>query len=288
MSEHSLKDLRRKIDAIDDNIHDLLMQRAEVVAHVASAKGISRKELPIRPAREANMLRRLASHHTGPFPFEALARIWSEMIAAFTQIQADYSIAVFVDDENQSMWDLARDQFGAQTPIIPIASMRDALDQVFEDKVAVAVLPAPTSENSHPWWTSLCVANAPKVISRLPFAGVGNVRGEVMAALAVAKLTCEPTGKDRTLMVIETKDPLSRQALHDLIKRAKLELKFTTSVQEEEPWMHLVEVDDFVENDDPRLELIEVRDVVQRLHIIGSYAEVIGPDDFKQEEIKKE
>jgi len=281
MSEYSLDELRQKIDAIDDTIHDLLMQRAEVVAHVASAKGISRKQLPIRPSREASMLRRLAARHKGPFPFEALARIWSEMIAAFTQIQADYSIAVFVDDDNQAMWDLARDQFGAQTPIIPISSTRDALDQVFEDKVGVAVLPAPTSENPYPWWTSLCVANAPRVISKLPFAGVGNLRGAPMEALAVARLPCEPTGNDRTLMVVETNDPLSRQALHDIIKKANLELKFTTSVQKHEPWMHLVEVDDFVKADDQRLALIVGHDVVQRVHVIGGYADILRDADFK-------
>jgi len=288
MPEHSLDELRQRIDEIDDAIHDLLMKRADVVGHVASAKGISRLELPIRPSREANMLRRLAARHKGPFPFEALARIWSEMIAAFTQIQADYTIAVFVDEDHQSMWDLARDQFGAQTPILPIHSTRDALDQVFENKVGVAVLPAPTSENPHPWWTSLCVADAPKVISKLPFAGVGNLRGTPMTALAVAKLPSEPTGKDHTLMVIETNDPLSRHALHEIIKKANLKLKFTTSVQEEEPWMHLVEVDDFVQANDPRLKLISAPDVVQRVHIIGSYAEVLSKDDFKEDTHKKE
>ena len=75
------------------------------------------------------MLRRLAARHSGPFPFEALARMWQEMIAAFTQIQADYTVAVFVDDDNASMWDLARDQFGAQTPIHAYSSTREVLEQ---------------------------------------------------------------------------------------------------------------------------------------------------------------
>ena len=282
MSKYSLDDLRKKIDDIDDSIHDLLMQRADVVSHVAAAKGISKKQLPIRPSREAQMLRRLAARHKGKFPFEALARIWSEMVAAFTQLQADYSIAVFVDDENQSMWDLARDQFGAQTPISAISSTRDTLNLVFEGKVSVAVLPAPTSDNPNPWWASLCVANAPKVISKLPFAGVSNTRDKYIEAFAIAKLKPIPTGKDNTLIVIETNTQLSRHALHEIIKKSRLNFNFTASIQEDKHWMHLVVVDDFIELDDIRLEMITVRDMVKRIYIIGSYAKTIDNDDFNK------
>ncbi|RED51571.1 chorismate mutase [Aestuariispira insulae] len=282
MSNRSLDDLRREIDEIDDAIHELIMKRADVVQHVAAAKGIAeRNDLPIRPAREAAMLRRLAAHHRDPFPFEALARIWQEMIAAFTQIQNQYSIAVYVDDDHQSMWDLARDQFGAQTPITAFPSTREALAQVFEGRAGVAVLPLPTVKNMYPWWTALAVANAPKVISRLPFAGVGNVRGTPMEALAVASIPLQPTGRDRTLLVIESTDQMSHAGLEKILKAAKLNAVYTTSA-DVEGWMNLVELDEYLEADDPRLEMLEVRDSIQRTHIIGHYADVIRSQDFRK------
>ena len=225
------------------------------------------------------MLRRLAGRHHGPLPFEALARMWSEMIAAFTQIQADYSVAVFVDDENASMWDLARDQFGAQTPIHAYGSTREVLEQVFDGSAGVGVLPLPTDENPNPWWTHLCVEDAPQVISRLPFAGVGNVRGEPMGALAIARLPQEPTGRDRTLLAIETTEPMSRDGLSEVLDRAKINPHFTVSVRQNAT-MHLVELTDFVTKEDSRFELLEARDAVLRTHIIGYYAEILGPDDF--------
>ncbi|MDW3206504.1 MAG: chorismate mutase [Alphaproteobacteria bacterium] len=277
MSKPNLNELRQQIDTIDDQIHDLILKRWDVVQHVAEAKGKS-VSFPLRPTREAGMLRRLAERHSGPFPFSALARMWHEMIAAFTMLQADYSVAVFANSEEHTLWDLARDQFGSQVPMTAYPTVRDALAQVFEDKHQIAVLPAPRESDDDPWWVKLSGANAPKVIMRLPFAGVGSVRGQMQDALAVARLKLEPTGSDRTLILVETSAPLSRTGLNAILQRAKLHPLFTASAPQEESWVHLVELGDFVDSKDERLELIEVRDAVVRVEVVGGYAEVLGPD----------
>lgn len=277
MTKTSLDDLRHQIDQIDDEIHDLILRRWEVVQYVAAAKGASVK-FPVRPTREAAMLRRLAERHRGPFPFSALARMWHEMIAAFTMLQADYSVAVYADETEHSFWDLARDQFGSQVPMTAYPNVRDALAQVFEDNHQVAVLPVPSESEEDPWWIKLSGANAPKVIMRLPFAGVGSLRGGVRDAVAVARLKIEPTGSDRTWLLLETKEPLSRTGLNAILQRAHLHPLFTASAPQEEAWVHLVELGDYVEQSDDRLELIEVRDAVVQVEIIGGYADVLGSE----------
>ncbi len=142
MTKRSLDDLRREIDEIDDAIHDLIMRRADVVKHVSAAKK-GTTALPIRPSREAHMLRRLASRHDGPFQLSALARMWHEMIAAFTMIQASYKIAVFADAQHHTLWDLARDQFGSQTPMVALETRREVIQQVLGGEAEVGVLPPP-------------------------------------------------------------------------------------------------------------------------------------------------
>lgn len=277
MTKPNLDDLRQKIDAIDDQIHDLILQRWEVVQHVAEAKGKSVK-FPVRPTREASMLRRLAARHRSPFPFSALARMWHEMIAAFTMLQADYSVAVYANSEEHTLWDLARDQFGSQVPMTAYPTVKDTLAQVFEDRHQIAVLPVPSESEEDPWWVKLAGANAPKVVMRLPFAGVGSVRGQMQDALAVARLKLEPTGSDRSLLLVETSEPLSRTGLNAILQRSRLHPLFTASAAHDGSWVHLVELGDFVESDDERLELIEVRDTVVRVEVVGGYAEVLGPD----------
>lgn len=275
MGDRKLDDLRREIDAIDDEIHDLILRRWDVVRHVASAKG-KKMKLPVRPTREASMLRRLAERHRGPFPFAALARMWHEMIAAFTQLQADYSVACYANAEEHTLWDLARDQFGSQVPMTAYPTVRDTLAQVFDDKHQIAVLPAPREGDDDAWWTRLTGANAPKIIMRLPFAGVGSVRGTMQEAVAVARLTPEPSGSDRSLIIVETAEPMSRTALNAILQRANLHPLFIAAAAQEKSWVHLVELGDFVEPSDPRLEMIEVRDAVSRVQIVGGYADVLG------------
>lgn len=291
MGKKSLDELRQEIDAIDDRIQDLILERWAVVRHVAEAKGVGGKgrrkkrkkgeltdpSLPIRPSREAQMLRRLAARHRGPFPFAALARMWGEMIAAFTMLQADYSIACFANADEHGLWDLARDQFGSQVPMTPFQSKRDVLAQVFEGRHNVAVLPKPTEQDEDAWWTSLAAADAPKVIMRIPFAGVGTVRGRATDALAVAYLKPEPTGSDRSLVIVETAEQMSRAALSAVLQRAKLSPLSMVSI-EQDGWYHLVEIGDFLLPEDSRLEMVEVRDAVKRVVIVGSYADVLGSD----------
>jgi chorismate mutase/prephenate dehydratase len=281
MTQRKLEDLRREIDAIDDQIHDLILRRWDVVRHVAAAKGTKMK-LPVRPTREASMLRRLAERHRGPFPFSALARMWHEMIAAFTMLQADYSVACYANAEEHTLWDLARDQFGSQVPMTAYPTVRDTLAQVFEDKHQIAVLPAPRESEEDAWWTRLTAANAPKIVMRLPFAGVGGVRGPMQEAVAVARLKPEPSGSDRSFIVLETPEPMSRTALNALLQRANLHPLFIAMAAQDGSWAHLVELGDFVEPSDPRLEMIEMRDAVARVQIVGAYADVLGGEPLSE------
>ena len=58
-----LAELRAKIDAIDESVHRLLMQRASVIDELIEVKGTARNGAAFRPGREADMMRRLAARH---------------------------------------------------------------------------------------------------------------------------------------------------------------------------------------------------------------------------------
>ena len=72
-----LSALRDEIDAIDRNLHELIMRRTEVVEGVRAAK--EGAKVMIRPSREAKILYRLMAEHKGGFPKRELARIWREL-----------------------------------------------------------------------------------------------------------------------------------------------------------------------------------------------------------------
>ena len=115
--------LRAELDRIDNAIHDLLMRRAEVVEHVAR----SGKPAAFRPGREASIIRRLLARHQGALPAVSVVRIWRELLAGTTAMQGGFSLAVCDADQGAPMTQLAREHFGALTPLRAYASAGQAL-----------------------------------------------------------------------------------------------------------------------------------------------------------------
>src|ERR1700712_5011329 len=109
----SLPALRAELDRIDNPVHDLLMQRAEIVEHVAR----SGKPAAFRPGREASIIRRLLARHQGSLPPVAVVRIWRELLAGTTSMQGGFSLAVCDTDNGGPLTQLAREHFGALTPM---------------------------------------------------------------------------------------------------------------------------------------------------------------------------
>src|SRR3954463_3283301 len=99
--------LRAELDRIDNEIHELLMRRAEIVEHVAR----SGKPAAFRPGREASIIRRLVGRHHGSLPPVALVRIWRELLAGTTAMQGGFSLAVCDPDSGVPLMQLAREHF---------------------------------------------------------------------------------------------------------------------------------------------------------------------------------
>ncbi|MBV9913984.1 MAG: chorismate mutase, partial [Sinobacteraceae bacterium] len=57
LDSRDLNELRAELDRIDDALHDLLMARAETVEEVGALR--AKGNVPLRPGREAAILRRL-------------------------------------------------------------------------------------------------------------------------------------------------------------------------------------------------------------------------------------
>ena len=72
MDEKKLQQLRQQIDALDDQILELLNRRAEVVVEVGKSKQKNRGEYYV-PSREKAIYERLIARNPGPFSDEGCA-----------------------------------------------------------------------------------------------------------------------------------------------------------------------------------------------------------------------
>jgi chorismate mutase-like protein len=266
--------LRRQIDSVDTQLHDLLMQRTELAVKVgevkAKAQPIGRTPSEgskfVRPAREAQILRRLIARHKGKLPKAVMVRMWREMISALLQVEGPFVVAVYNPPEEPGYWDIARDHYGCRVPVLGFDRLNQAISAVLDGQATVAVLPQPHEGDRDPWWRRIAVKQpkVPHVIARLPFGDPGNQRGRGLQSMVIGTTPNEPTEHDRGLLVAETRDPVSRSTLRDALNAAKLTPVFIQSFQElGGPEQHLVEVEGFLAQDDPRL---------------GALAKALGPD----------
>lgn len=227
MSEFkTLEEVRRDIDALDASMHDLLMQRAELVMQVADAKAQAASDagdgsfIALRPSREAQILRALAARHHGPLPLEVVFRLWREIIAAKTQLQRLFRVEVYGGADELAVWDLARSFYGSSTPMSCHETARAVLDRVAQDpseldRVVLGVLPLPRAEGGSDWWTGLATlgGGGAKIVARLPFlesVGLDSAGDKQKpGALAIAQAAFEPSGDDISLLVVRTEGPMS-------------------------------------------------------------------------------
>ena len=270
-----LAELLRRIDEIDDRMHDLLIERAEIVARVAASKQ-SGEVAFYQPGREAQILRRLVARHRGVLPIASVLRIWRELLAATVRIETPFEIAVFAPAEAQGFWDLARDHYGSLAPMSAHRSIGQVIQAVAKGHVAVGILPMPQEGDPDPWWRHLLSQNnnAPRVIARLPFGARGNARSDGSDALVIGHGAQQATGADRTLVATESTADISRGRFLGLLASTGLGCTFFASWEHAEGTLNLIEIDGFIPLTDPRIAAFRTQlgAALYRLLPFGGYA----------------
>src|SRR5262249_6776565 len=165
----SLAELRREIDRIDEAMHRLLMQRGEIIDRLIAAKQTQETSSAFRPAREADMMRRLVDRHKGILPLDTVESIWRVIISTFTYVQAPFSVHADLSAGDAAMRDSARFHFGFTVPFVPHADAASVVAAVSDSRGDLGLVPAFGTAAIGAWWSALESDSAPKIIARLPF-----------------------------------------------------------------------------------------------------------------------
>lgn len=282
----SLNDLRQRIDAIDEEIHDLIMRRAAMIDDVRNSKGPARAGY-YRPAREAEILRRLVRRHQGPFPAQVLVRIWRELVSASVRMQGEFAIAVYSPDGSQALVDLTRDHFGHSAPITTHGSATGVVRSVRDGVSTVGVLPLPEYSQEARWWPSMADAPPdmrPLISARIPFAstGVG------VSALVIGNIEHEATGADHSYLLVRAEAPISRGRMGEALAAIDLPVCFLDGLDDAaDPTstLFLVEVPEFVSPDDNRVGALVDAESSPAIDVfvVGGYALPLSPAEIRAE-----
>ncbi len=273
-----LGELRAEIDRVDEALHDLLMRRAEIVGGVAELTRIGK--IPFRPGREAAIIRRLLARHAGRLPPRAIVRLWREVFAANIALESRFLIAVCEPAAGDQMVQLAREHFGALTPVRVGRSPAQAISEVSAGQATAAVLPPPAQDEpgGAAWWTGLLHRDAPRihVVARLPFWRAPRPEGAATAeALVVAAAAADPSGADRSLIGFDLPAEGSRTRIAGVL--AEVGLATASLLLRRDPAggsaYGLIDVEGYVTDDDPRLR------AVAGAVVLGRYAEPVEGHD---------
>ena len=265
---NGLAALRAELDSIDDAMHDLLMRRARVIEAVAQ----SGKRTALRPGREASIIRRLLARHQGTLPPHALYRMWRELLAATTAMQGAFSLAVCDPDPGAAYTQLAREQYGALTPLRAHHSPSQAIADLANGIAAIAILPLPS--DTERWWTTLLHPDI-HVVARLPFWTARPEGSPSVQALVVGPFPPDASEQDRSLLGLELEEDVSRTRLTGAMTAAGFAPGMV--LLRRDPGARiahaLVEVEGHVVASDPRLAVL---DAASRPLVLGGYAVPTG------------
>jgi chorismate mutase len=165
----TLDDLRKEIDRIDEAMHRLLMERGEIIDRLIAVKRSQASGSAFRPAREAEMMRRLVKRHKGILPLDTAESIWRVIISTFTYVQAPFSVHADLSAGDALMRDSARFHFGFTVPFVPHMGAAAVVAAVSTSKGDLGLVPAFAVPSAGAWWSALEFDAAPKIIARLPF-----------------------------------------------------------------------------------------------------------------------
>ena len=100
-------------------MHELLIERGEIIDRLIAVKKTEETGSAFRPAREADMMRRLVERHHGNLPLDTAESIWRVIISTFTYVQAPFAVHADLSAGDALMRDSARFHFGFTVPFVP-------------------------------------------------------------------------------------------------------------------------------------------------------------------------
>jgi chorismate mutase/prephenate dehydratase len=134
-----IKDLRQKIDRVDEQILRLLNERAEIVLEVGKMKSEARSNF-YDPKRESEVLQRLTSRNTGSFPGHAISPVFHEIISACRSLEVKLDV-VYLGPEATNTHMACLDRFGSSIRAVPKDNIPDVFEAVERGEASYGVVP---------------------------------------------------------------------------------------------------------------------------------------------------
>ncbi len=139
----ALEDLRKQIDALDEQIVDLLNQRARIVIEIGKIKNA--QGTPVySPDREKAVLEKVRNANRGPLPNGTIEAIYRELMSGSFALEKPLRIA-FLGPEGSYSHLAAMGKFGASVEYEAVTDIRGVFEEVMKAHADFAIVPIENS-----------------------------------------------------------------------------------------------------------------------------------------------
>jgi chorismate mutase / prephenate dehydratase len=138
-----LASLRVAIDAIDDQLLELLNRRARLAQEVAERKQGMGGSFYV-PARERAIIDRLQEQNEGPFPTAAIRPVFQEVISACLSLEEGVRVS-YLGPEGTFTHQAVKRHFGTSARTVPCGSIPAVFEEVERGVVDFGVVPVENS-----------------------------------------------------------------------------------------------------------------------------------------------
>ncbi len=140
-----LNELRDKIDHIDQQILELINQRASYAMEVAKTKVALGEEATFyRPDRESLVLRRIKELNKGPLPDQTAVRFFRELMSSCLALEKPLDVA-YLGPEGTFTQQAVLKHFGNAVKAVPVAAIHDIFSAVENGGCQFGVVPVENS-----------------------------------------------------------------------------------------------------------------------------------------------
>jgi chorismate mutase/prephenate dehydratase len=142
----SLASIRERIDGVDERIHALLNERAQLAKQVGESKnaeGMTTAEF-YKPEREAQVLRKALERNRGPLRNEEVVRLFREIMSACLAQQEPLKIA-FLGPEGTFSQQAVLKHFGHSVRAVPMGAISEVFEEVQSGHADFGVVPVENS-----------------------------------------------------------------------------------------------------------------------------------------------
>jgi chorismate mutase/prephenate dehydratase len=141
--KEKIQSLRKKIEAVDDQILKLLNRRALIVQEIGKVKSEMKMDY-YSPRREEEILRRLEAKSSDAFPKWAIPSVFREIISACRALEAELTVSFFGPPATFSHLACIQ-HFGSSVQMLPENTIQDVFEAVERGKANYGVVPIENS-----------------------------------------------------------------------------------------------------------------------------------------------